>query len=91
MRERCGRRRSGKQSKEREEISKNKYKVLQYYSTRRKCSSTVKKFTISSPDGAWFLCENAKICQDMAYGSPSANALRIVYSRAKPTNIHINK
>ena len=35
----------------------------------------VKKFTISSLDAAWFLCENAKICQDMAYESPRANAL----------------
>ena len=81
----------GNSQRREKKLVKNKYKVLQYYSTRRKCSSIVKKFTISNPDGAWFLCENAKICQDMAYGSPSANAVRIVYSRAKPTNIHINK
>ena len=43
---------------------------------RRYCSSIVKKFTISSPDEVWFLCENGKICQHMAYGNASANALR---------------
>ena len=43
------------------------------------CSSIVKKFTITNPDGAWFCCENAKICQDMAYGSSNVNALTVWY------------
>ena len=43
------------------------------------CSNIVKKFTINSPDEAWFLCFDGKICQHMTYGSASANAHKHQY------------
>ena len=77
----------GDSQRREKKLVKNKYKLLQYHLTYKMVLYQYsKKFTISSPDGAWFLCFDGKICQHMAFGYPNANALRVKSKRKNNKN-----